>query len=374
MISTIADAEPNPFLALNQSVLAELVTFVDFAEGLTIAFVEVNFAADGDALVEALRQHPDCQDIRFEVLNFSQQPDLRFLRDEMVQRLNRSEPGDDRKRVVILRGLEAAIGTDGVGAYPPVLRDLNFVRDAYRDSVPYPLLFVLPSIAITRIAKFAPDFWAWRSGVFVFQIVGANADSFAGASLECALRNHCFGAKPGADRSLKQLLGEYCPAGQPIAPENLATCTDLYYKLGDAYLTQHQATKARDYLLEALKLAWRRGDGDLQQSIYYKLGSAFRQARQFENAIAAFHQAMDLAKTVDQQSQIAAALFGLGNVALEQRQFQQAKDYYQQCLKIRETQGNRYSQASIYHQLGSVAQELRQYEEAKAYYQQALEI
>ena len=72
----------------------------------------------------------------------------------------------DRKLVLVVQGLEATIGTDGVGAYPPVLQDLNFIRDAYRQSVPHPLLFVLPDYAITRVSQYAPDFWAWSSGLF----------------------------------------------------------------------------------------------------------------------------------------------------------------------------------------------------------------
>ncbi len=92
---------------------------------------------------------------------------LRRLKDAIVQRLERVET--DKKLVVVVQGLEAAIGTDGVGAYPPVLQDLNFIRDAYRRDVPHPLLFVLPDYAITRVSKYAPDFYAWCSGIFRFE-------------------------------------------------------------------------------------------------------------------------------------------------------------------------------------------------------------
>ncbi len=34
--------------------------------------------------------------------------------------------------------------------------------------VPHPILFFLPDYALTRLAKYAPDFWAWRRGVFRF--------------------------------------------------------------------------------------------------------------------------------------------------------------------------------------------------------------
>ena len=70
----------------------------------------------------------------------------------------------DKKLVLIIQGLEKSIGKNG--DYPPVLQDLNFVRDAFTNSVPYPIVFFLPDYAIARVVKFAPDFWAWKSGFF----------------------------------------------------------------------------------------------------------------------------------------------------------------------------------------------------------------
>jgi tetratricopeptide (TPR) repeat protein len=373
-MSVLQNPKVNLFLALNQQVLAELVTFVDFAEGLTIGFVEINFAADGDALVEALRKNPACKGIRFEVLNLSRQPDLRFLRDELVQRLSKLEQVTDQKRVLIVRGLEAAIGTDGVGAYPPVLQDLNFVRDAYRTSVPYPILFMLPDYAITRIAKYAPDFWAWSSGVFIFKTPEQTCEALRIEVMDVPAPYIASVENQEQIEQLKQLLMEYHPSGKPITPENQAICADLYYKLGSAYITQQQATKAQDYLAEALKLAQQRENRTLQQSVYRQLGEAYLQSHEFDNAIAAYSTSKELAEAMGNQSQVATALYNLGTVALEQRQFQQAKRYYQQCLELEKAQNDRYSQASTYHNLGAISLLLQKFDEAQRYHQQALDI
>ena len=163
------NAQPGTRLFLEQNELefAELLTFIDFAQGLTIGFVEVNQEQDKALLIAALREALSDTDSRLEVMNFSQEPDLRRLKDGIVQRLERMST--DQKLVVLVQGLEAAIGTDGVGAYPPVLQDLNFIRDAYSYDVPYPLLLVLPDYALTRVSKYAPDFYAWCSGLFRFK-------------------------------------------------------------------------------------------------------------------------------------------------------------------------------------------------------------
>ena len=35
--------------------------------------------------------------------------------------------------------------------------------------MPHPLVIWLPDYAVTAVAALAPDFWAWRSGVFEFE-------------------------------------------------------------------------------------------------------------------------------------------------------------------------------------------------------------
>lgn len=158
---------PSSFLGQNQQEFAELLTFIDFAKDLTIGFVEVNQEPDKNALVAALREALADTDIHLEVVNFSQEQNLRLLREAIMQRLEKIKTS--QKLVILIQGLEVAIGTDEVGAYPPILQDLNFMRDAYRQSVPHPLLFLLPDYAITRVSKYAPDFWAWKSGLFRFK-------------------------------------------------------------------------------------------------------------------------------------------------------------------------------------------------------------
>ena len=177
--------DTDDFVVKNAAVFSELLTFIDFAEGLTIGFLEVNQQQNQTALVDALRAALAETDTQLEIFNFSREHDLRFLKDALVERLRqrglepKAPPGTaSQRRVLLLRGLEAAIGTSGTGAYPPILQDLNFVRDAYQQDVPYPLLFLLPDYAITRVSKYAPDFWDWNSGVFRFQSTAQNVEAF----------------------------------------------------------------------------------------------------------------------------------------------------------------------------------------------------
>jgi tetratricopeptide (TPR) repeat protein len=362
----------NQFLEKNQQEFAELVTFVDFAERLTIGFVEINSAKDANALVQALRDRFDVQEVRFEVMNFSRDRDLRFLKDALVERLQRIELQPEQKLVLVLQGLEIAIGTDAVGDYPPILQDLNFVRDAYDQSVPHPLLFVLPDYAITRVAKYAPDFWAWKSGLFSFQSSPTYRQELQVEALERPLSN--IASEDNADRieQLKQLLMEYQPSGKPIALTAVPICSEIYYKLGSAYLTQREARKAIDYLQAGIKLLEHQPNQLLEQSLYRKLGNAYEQLRQFDVAQKNYKTALELAIELERADHRAIVLCDLGDIALAQRQFESAKDFYQQSLAI--DFNDRYEQAGTYHQLGRVAQELREFDEARNNYQQALQI
>ena len=155
------------FLEINQKAFKELLTFVDFADDkLNIAFAEINFAQDRDLLIKKLIKHPSCKDIQFEILDLSDS-NLRFVRDELIAALKNIKIVPDKKLILLITGLEKSIGV--VDEYPEVLVNLNYVRDDLSKTVSYPIIFCLPEYALTRLAKYAPDFWAWKRKVFCFK-------------------------------------------------------------------------------------------------------------------------------------------------------------------------------------------------------------
>ena len=374
--ATNPDPEARQFLALNRQVYRELLTFIDFAADFTVGFVEVNFLPNVDMLIQSLQADPSCQEIQFEVMDFSQQPDLRFLRDEIVQRLPTIERHPDQKLVLVVNGLKDAIGVNLQGDYPPVLQDLNFVRDAYKRTVPHPILFFLPDYAITRLAKFAPDFWAWRSGVFLFQTPQVTKDYARAETLESD-RSGSSGLPESPERIalLESLLMDCRPSpGRATTTADMSTCNTLLYQLGVAYLSRREAPKSQNYLEEALTLAHQRDDAPLSAEITQVLGLALAQQRQFAAAERAYQNALAQFRQLGNQRGEANTLFYLGNVELDLRNFAQAETYYQQCLTIDQALGNDYNTASTYHQLGRVAEEQRRFEDAIAFYHKALEL
>ncbi|BAZ40588.1 hypothetical protein NIES4101_65490 [Calothrix sp. NIES-4101] len=365
--------EISKFIASNQDEFAELVTFVDFAEKFTLGFIEINFSPDIDLLIAGLRQDSQCQGVQFVVLDF---PDanLRFLRDELVQQLAKITQETNKKLVLLIRNLEKSIGV--FGDYPPVLQDLNFVRDSYRQTIPHPLLFILPDYAISRLAKFAPDFWAWKSGLFRFKTTELTKNEAIAHTLNADTNIERIPTPEQQERIdlLHRLLMEYNPTGETPSRENLRNCCNILNELGKAYLSQRKSIKAREYLQKAAEIIQKFPDYSLQIEVFNQLGKSYQQQRQFDNAISYYQQALDIAEKQKNRHDIANSLFYLGNVSLDTRQLHQARNYYQQALKIEIEFGDRYECAGTYHQLGIVAQELREYDQARDYYQQALEI
>lgn len=365
-------AEIGQFISLNQEAFAELLTFIDFAEKFTLGLVEVNFPPDVDLLIAALQNNPDCENIQFFILKCVD-ANLRFLRDEIIKRLSEIELESNKKLVLIVRGLENAIGV--FGEYPPVLQDLNFVRDAYKRTVPHPILFILPDYAITRLAKFAPDFWAWRSGIFRFKTPAITKENAINQVKNSEILDRI---EPPEKQEridlLHRLLMEEKPTGQQVTDGNLRSYSNILHQLGQAYLSHIKPEKAREYLEEAERISENLQDELFQAEVINTLGDTYSLQRQFNLGIKYYEKSLLIARRLENRLSEINALFKLGNAYLDLRQFSQAAKFYQQCLDIEQEIGDRYSQASTYHQLGIVAQNLREWEQAKTYYQQALDL
>jgi hypothetical protein len=196
------------FLALNQETWEFLLAFLTMSQGFKFAFAEINFPPDSDILTAALRAEPRCQEIQVVEMHFDS-PDLLFFLDELQGAVKDIEQEVDKKLVLIIKGLERAIGSHK--DYPQVLTNLNYARDNFPAAVPYPLLFVLPDYAVTRWAQFAPDFWAWTASTFKFQTTERVLDWARQQTSERPDINRTYAKSDQADRIdlLERLLQEY---------------------------------------------------------------------------------------------------------------------------------------------------------------------
>ncbi|WP_242054606.1 lipopolysaccharide assembly protein LapB [Nostoc sp. FACHB-190] len=361
------DLDKETFVEINQQSLAELLTFIDFADTqLTIGFVAVNFAEDRDNLIEILKHHPQCDEIQFEILNCAD-PNLRFLRDEIVRDLKEIHLEPDKKLVLIVIGLEKSIGLSG--EYPPVLQDLNFVRDAFSDSVPHPILIFLPDHALTRLAKYAPDFWAWRKGVFYFKTVQSTQESAIEKTLQSERILESLDLPERQERIdlLERLLMEQSTNGR--------TRINILRELGVAYRSIGEVQKAEYFLQKALKLT---DEGEklagIKAIVLHELAILYANKGDVDQAIALYNQVLEIDESIGNVQGKAATLHQLAGIYANKGDVDQAIALYNQSLEITERIGNVQGKAATLHQLAILYANKGEVDQAIALYNQSLEI
>jgi tetratricopeptide (TPR) repeat protein len=372
-----APLDMSEFMALNHDALQSITSLLDLASGFTIAFAECNFWQDGVALATAiadvLEHDPELEPMQLEVWEFNE-PKLRLL-DELEKRLETLPRQDGKKLVLVLRGLENVIGV--VGDYPPFLVDLNFVRDTYARMVPHPVVFVLPDYAITRVANFAPDFWAWKSSVFKFKTSKETRD-FAEAKTIGSGRiigNYLKPEKRERIDLLHRLLMEANPSGSyRAANPNEASQINILNELGIAYRSLSEFQQAIKFDQQALELSQKLADRNGEANSLGNLGNAYDSLGQYQQAIQFQQQSLEIFREIGDRNGEANSLCNLGNAYYSLGQYQQAIQFQQQSLEIHREIGNRNGEANSLCSLGNAYYSLGQYQQAIQFYQQSLEI
>ena len=366
------------FRSQNDDAIQGLLAMLDLSQGFTIAFAECNFWQDGVALVESLNEEiasdPEWEELQLESWEFND-PDLRYLLDELVKRLETLPRQEGKKLVLVLSGLENAIGV--VGDYPPFLVDLNFVRDAYARLAPHPLVFVLPDYAITRVANFAPDFWAWKSGVFKFKTSKETRDFVEAKTIGSnrILGNYLKPEKQERIDLLHRLLMEVNPSGSDSeSNRNAASQMNILIQLGSTHHSLSEFNQAINFYDQALSLARKLGDRNGESASLGNLSSAYGSLGQYQQAIQSQQQSLQISKEIGDRKGEANSLGNLGSAYYSLGQYQQAIQFQQQSLEIRREIGDRNGEATSLLNLGSAYYSLGQYQQAIQFYQQSLEI
>ena len=365
-------------IELNQESFDQLLTFVDIVpdNAFDLGFIQSNFAKDRDAIIQALINHPDCQEMQFEIWDFPD-PDMRFLMDEILKVLPTVKVQADKKLILIVLGVENAIGM--TGEYPPMLVDFNWVRDAYPVMVPHLMLFCLPDYAITRVANFAPDFWAWNSGTFVFKTTANTRDDAISQTLDAStgISNCELPEKQERIDLLKRLLIEYTPSnGREESQGDLKTRIRVLNDLGIAYRSRSEYKTAKYYLEEALDLV--KDDEyfiSLKANILHELGWIQDDWGNKKEAIAFYEQSLQLEEKIGNVQGKAATLHCLAIIYANQGEVEKAIAFYQQSLELEEKIGDVRGKAATFAMLGQLlADEKGDFDKALNYLQQSLDI
>ncbi len=340
--STGQSAWPDTLVARqNLDALSALARAIGMAAPgrFVLLLAKCNLPSQRETLTEQLRAMLEALDV--ELVDIS--PDgpvdnlLTLLQISLQSRprpTQRRDPDSDRPPLAVgVHHLEASIRS--ADPHPPILAHLNLARERYKELLACPLVLWLPDYALTRLAREAPDFWAWRSGVFQFAPEADIAQS--------ALRRLAY--EPG------------------IATSNLDAA----------------AKRERLALLEQLLADYRElGDGpqeqDAQAAILFEMGHLRQDLGDYDEARRFYQQSLDIKQQLGDRAGIAATLHQLGGLAQFQGDYDEARRFYQQSLDIKQQLGNRVGISISLHQLGTLAGLQGNYDEARRLYQQSLDI
>ncbi len=327
LLPSLSNQSEQTFLERNADDIDRITIFADISEGFTIGFVEVNLERDRTMTIQALQSQSS--DIQWIPIYFDHQ-DLRYLIAETTKALQSVTLIPDRKPVLILCGLEHAIG--GYGDYPDILSNLNIARDSYTDKLPYPILFLLPNYALNRFAKFAPDFYAWKSMEVRLQSEIPKSEN---SHLELTLipeHQRIVPVPPARFDFLYHLLEQY---RQPSLGR-----ADLLDQLGDAYVSHVEYAKAEPAYCEALKL-YKDFQNLLNEAhVLNNLASLYKLQGSYGKAEPFFLRSLEIREQQlgADHSDTAASLNDLAELYRMQGRYSEAEPLYLRSLRICEQQ------------------------------------
>jgi tetratricopeptide (TPR) repeat protein len=359
-------------VAENRETFDFLRAFLSMSKGFKVAVAEINFPPDTDALIAALREHPDCQGIQFVVLKLDDR-DLRFLLETVKKDLGMTVIEPDKKLVILIRGLEQSIGTSGDS--PPLLTNLNYARDNFPLSLPYPTLLILPDYAVTRLARFAPDFWSWTSATFRFQTcretrnlaINRAFDHIAGPDLN---RTYPKSERTERIELLERLLQEY----PDDTGASIRTRIEILNQLGEEYRSIREFESAKEYFQQSLELNQEISDRYGAAISYNNLGNAYTLSEQYQEAIDFYQRSLEIFQKIGDRYEEATSYNNLGNAYYSSGRYGEAIKFYQRSLEIKREIGSRSGEANSYNNLGNAYYSSEQYQEAIDFYQRSLDI
>jgi len=392
----------------NQEALIQIASLIRLAESFRLGFVKCNQPIQCLQMVERLKEMLAAE---ADIITVNLKEPVSSLRRAVLQAMESDSLAQKKKAIVVL-GFERSIPSEGSA---PALDELNQSRDNFPKSFSSPFLIWLPDYALTRLAREAPDFWGWRSGVFEFSpeqkktmdllektmLQGAEEDRLSleeqkehASALEGLIAD--YREMDRGDREnralaeilhrlgkIRYLLGDYA-AARKLLWQSLEIAQELGDKSSVSKLLNilgvllAQATgqydEARSLLQQSLEISRQLGDKRAMASSLQNLGSLARLSGELDEAQRLYQQSLEIAQELGEKRGVAASLQNLGSLALLSNDYDEARRLYQQSLKMAQELGDRRGLSISLHNMGDIAQYSGDYDKARELYQQSLEI
>ncbi|KAF5432236.1 Tetratricopeptide (TPR) repeat [Candidatus Methanophagaceae archaeon] len=357
----------------------DLVHALEWSNEFAIYFAVVNPPLIRKQTAEELKISLDEKEIKVHSLELdSSHFDLLSIITQKVPSYCLRGAETEIRSVLFIFGAEEAIAADADNRR--LFFDcLNWQRDKLRETIACPIVIWLPEFALRILTLEAPDFWAWRSGVYYLVpepiwILKDTEELFKRGPSEYDSLTHQEKIK--RLQQFKALLEEYEKSsfGETSESELLQIRFYLLQEAGKAAFSLANYEEAKQYSLQSLKMAERLKDKKLSGSIFSTLSLISFIQGDYASANEYGAKDLKIAQELGNDNNVAYTFQFLGLIANVQKDYHKADKFYKKSLAIREELGNKKLIASALSYLGGMTKDKNKIAKAKTLFEESLKI
>ena len=357
----------------------DLVHALEWSNEFAIFFAVVNPPLIRKQTAGELKRSLDEKEIKVHSLELdSSHFDLLSIIPEKVPSYCLRGAETENRSVLFIFGAEEAIAADA-DTRRLFFDCLNWQRDKLRETIACPMVIWMPEFALRILTLEAPDFWAWRSGVYYLEpepvwILKDTEELFKRGPSEYDSLTHQEKIK--RLQQFKALLEEYEKRsfGEKSESELLQIRFDLLQEAGKAALSLANYEEAKQYSLQCLKMAERLKDKKLSGSIFSNLSLIYLIQGDYASANEYGAKYLKLAQELGNDKNVAHIFLFLGAIANVQKDYHKADKFCKKSLEIREELGDKELIASVLSYLGGMTKDKNKIAKAKTLFEESLKI
>jgi tetratricopeptide (TPR) repeat protein len=351
----------------NRDVLLQIASLIRLAEGFRLGFVKCNQPVQCRHMTVRLKEMLVGE---ANIITVELKEPVSSLRRAVLQALESDKSDNVEKKAIMVLGFEHSVPS---GDSAPALDELNQSRENFPNSFSGPVLIWLPDYALTRLAREAPDFWGWRSGVFELA-----PEMRVIAAVEKMVINDSFSDRLSLSEKIEKasalegLIRDYqeLPSGERMdrsMANVLHGLGNIRYLLG-VYNEAHQLYQDSMNIFQVL------GDKSGVSKSLHQLGILAHNKGDLAEARRLYQESMKIKQELGDKRGVSKSLHQLGNLAYDKGDLAEAGRLYQESMKISQELGDKGGVSMSLHQLGMLAQATSDFAEARRLYQDSMKI
>lgn len=357
---------------IEQDDFLPLVRALTRAEDFALYFVECNVPTFRRKVAEAVRDRVDRPVVDVDLGNVDRSPTRPSIDYTLEQRLSEVAAN----AAVFVWNLEHLLPSTRADrdVTEQTLTEVNWRRSAFT-RLERPLVIWLPEYAIRYLARNAPDFFDWNSGLYRFQAPADERPALLEESLQQIggydiIKNLSTSAKRETEAHLKSLLDEYT---EDTAFDR-TTRGELLHRLAYLHAIRDSYAQARKQFQEALQI-WQQVENRAgEAAARHQLATIALRQGEYEWARSEFEKALEIQQEIENRGGEAATRHQIATVAMNQGQYERARSEFEKAFEIRQEIRDRSGEAATRHQLATISLEQEGHERAQIEFEDTLGI